>query len=94
MLVRAQKRNPELQVRLGADTWYQNEKLALRQRAISPHLSEHVKGNLARKILQEAEVAGPRRSISQQKRRLIEWAFGWSKLDRPAVKADFRPSVR
>jgi transposase len=84
VLVPAQQRNPEQQVTLGADTQYQDEKFieALRQRAIAPHVSEYVKGNLGKNSLDEAERADPRRSISQQKRKLIERVFGWGKLDR------------
>jgi hypothetical protein len=86
VLVTAQPPNPEQQVTLGADTQYQDEKFieALRQRAIAPHVSEYVKGNLGKNSLQEAERADPRRSISQRKRKLIERVFGWAKF-RPAA---------
>src|ERR1700722_1652653 len=85
VLVTGQPRDPEHQVTLGADTQYQDEKFieALRQREIAPHVSEYVKGNLGKNSLNEAERADPRRSISQQKRKLIERVFGWAKLDRP-----------
>jgi transposase len=84
VLVPAQQRNPNHQVTLGADTQYQEEKFveALRQRQIAPHVSEYVKGNLGKNSLNEAECADPRRSISQQKRKMIERVFGWAKLDR------------
>ena len=84
VLVPAQQRNPEQQITLGADTQYQDAKFIedLRQRKIAPHVSEYVKGNLGKNSLNEAERADPRRSISQQKRKLIERVFGWAKLDR------------
>jgi transposase len=92
MLVTAQPRHPEQQVTLGADTQYQDEKFiaALRQRAIAPHVSEYVKGNLGKNSLDEAERADPRRSISQRKRKLIERVFGWAKLDRPLRQVKLR----
>jgi transposase len=92
VLVPAQQRNAEQQVTLGADTQYQDEKFieALRQRAIAPHVSEYVKGNLGKNSLDEAERADPRRSISQQKRKLIERVFGWGKLDRPLRQVKLR----
>ena len=92
VLVPAQQRNPEQQVTLGADTQYQDEKFieALRQRAIAPHVSEYVKGNLGKNSLDEAERSDPRHSISQQKRKLIERVFGWGKLDRPLRQVKLR----
>jgi transposase len=92
VLVPPQERNPEHQVTLGADTQYQDEKFieALRQRAVAPHVSEYVKGNLGKNSLNEAERADPRRSISQQKRKLIERVFGWAKLDRPLRQVKLR----
>ena len=92
VLVTTQARHPEHQVTLGADTQYQDEKFieALRQRSIAPHVSEYVKGNLGKNSLREAERADPRRSISQQKRKLIERVFGWSKLDRPIRQVKLR----
>ena len=92
VLVTAQPRNAEQQVTLGADTQYQDEKFieALRQRAIAPHVSEYVKGNLGKNSLDEAERADPRRSISQRKRKLIERVFGWAKLDRPLRQVKLR----
>ena len=92
VLVPAQARNAEQQVTLGADTQYQDEKFieALRQRAIAPHVSEYVKGNLGKNSLDEAERADPRRSISQRKRKLIERVFGWAKLDRPLRQVKLR----
>jgi transposase len=92
VLVTAQPRNAEQQVTLGADTQYQDEKFieALRQRAIAPHVSEYVKGNLGKNSLQEAERTDPRRSISQRKRKPIERVFGWGKLDRPLRQVKLR----
>jgi transposase len=92
VLSTGQQRNAEQQVTLGADTQYQEEKFieALRQRAVAPHVSEYVKGNLGKNSLDEAERADPRRSISQRKRKLIERVFGWSKLDRPLRQVKLR----
>ena len=92
VLVTGQQRNAEHQVTLGADTQYQDEKFieALRQRAVAPHVSEYVKGNLGKNSLDEAERADPRRSISQRKRKLIERVFGWAKLDRPLRQVKLR----
>ena len=79
------ERAPELEITLGADTLYQEEKFvaALRERAIAPHVSEYTKGeqNMAKNSLTEEERADQRRSISQKKRKLIEKVFGWAKLD-------------
>jgi transposase len=79
------KRAPELDVTLGADTLYQEEKFieALRERAVAPHVSEYTQesSNLGKNSLNEAERAGQRRAISQRKRKLIEKIFGWAKLD-------------
>ena len=49
-----------------------------------------MKGNLGKNSLPEAERADPRRSISQQKRKLIERVFGWGKLDRPLRQVKLR----
>jgi hypothetical protein len=49
-----------------------------------------VKGNLGKNSLQQAERADPRRSVSQQKRKLIERVFGWSKLDRSIRQVKLR----
>jgi transposase len=92
VLVTPQQRPAQQQATLGADTQYQDEKFieGLRQRAIAPHVSEYVKGNLGKNSLNEAERADPRRSISQQKRKLIERVFGWGKLDRPLRQVKLR----
>ena len=80
-----QERGPELEITLGADTLYQEEKFieALRQRAVAPHVSEYTQesSNLGKNSLSEAERADQRRAISQKKRKLIEKVFGWAKLD-------------
>ena len=67
---------------LGADTGYQEPPFiaALRRRGIAPHVSEYVKGNLVKNGLTEQERTDPRFSISQQRRKRIEQAFGWGKL--------------
>jgi transposase len=78
------KRKPEQQVTLGADTLYQDEKFIqdLRDRGVAPHVSEYTQGgsNMGKNGLTAEEQVDPRRSISQRKRKLIERAFGWSKL--------------
>jgi len=86
------QRNPELQITLGADTQYQEERFIqdLRDRAVAPHVSEYVKGNLGKNSLTGQERQDPRRSISQRKRKLIERVFGWSKLDRPLRQVKLR----
>jgi transposase len=78
------KRGAEQEITLGADTQYQEEKFiqGLRERAVAPHVSEYVEGNLGKNSLTEAEREDPGRAISQRKRKLIERVFGWSKLDR------------
>ena len=82
-----QERDLELEITLGADTLYQEEKFieALRDREVAPHVSEYAQGgsNMGKNSLTEAERSDARRSISQRKRKLIERVFGWSKLDRP-----------
>jgi transposase len=79
------KRASELDVTLGADTLYQEEKFieALRERAVAPHVSEYTQesSNLGKNSLNEAERRDQRRAISQRKRKLIEKVFGWAKLD-------------
>jgi hypothetical protein len=89
-----QERGPELEITLGADTLYQEEKFieALRDREVAPHVSEYTQqsSNLGKNSLSEAERADPRRSISQRKRKLIERVFGWSKLDRPLRQVKLR----
>jgi transposase len=87
-----QHRAPEQQITLGADTQYQEEKFieSLRARAVAPHVSEYVKGNLEKNSLTEAERSDARHSISQRKRKLIERVFGWSKLDRPLRQVKLR----
>lgn len=86
------KRKPEHQITLGADTGYQERQFleALRERGVAPHVSEYVKGNLGKNSLTEAERADERKPISQRKRKLIERVFGWSKLDRPMRQTKLR----
>ena len=88
------QRGSEAEVTLGADTQYQEEKFiaALRERGVAPHVSEYRKGkaSLGKNALSEAERADPRRSISQQRRKLIERVFGWAKLDRPLKQIKLR----
>lgn len=78
------KRPLRQRITLGADTQYQDEGFlrALRERKVAPHVSEYVKGNLGKNALTRRERADKRRGISQGKRKLIERAFGWGKLDR------------
>jgi transposase len=79
------KRASQLDITLGADTLYQEEKFIgqLRERAVAPHVSEYTQqsSNLGKNSLNEAERADPRRTISQKKRKLVEKVFGWAKLD-------------
>ena len=79
-------------ITLGADTGYQEAEFAqgLRERQIAPHLSQYEKGNLGKNSLTEQELADERRLISQRKRKLIERAFGWSKLDRTLRQVKLR----
>jgi len=89
-----EQRAPRAEVTLGADTLYQDEKFiaALWERAVAPHVSEYTKGkaNEGKNALNEWERTDPRRSISQQKRKLIERVFGWGKLDRPLHQVKVR----
>ena len=84
------------QITLGADTQYQEEKFieALRQRAVAPHVSEYVEGNLGKNSLTSEERQDARRTISQRKRKLIERVFGWSKLDRALRQVKLRGLAR
>jgi transposase len=87
------KRRPEQQITLGADTQYQDEKFvqALRDRAVVPHVIEYTQGNnMGKNSLTDKERQDPRRSISQRKRKLIERVFGWSKLDGPMRQVKLR----
>jgi transposase len=79
-------------ITLGADTQYQEESFieGLRKRGVVPHISEYEKGNLGKNCLTAEERADPRRCISQKKRKLIERAFGWGKLDRPLRQVKLR----
>lgn len=69
---------------LGADTQYQAAEFvdALRTRAVAPHISEYVHGNLGKNHLTAEERADPWRVVSQRRRKLVERVFGWSKLNR------------
>jgi hypothetical protein len=88
------QRRPGQAITLGADTQYQDEKFiaVLRERGVAPHISEYTKGvaNLGKNALNETERADARRSIRQQKRKLIERVFGWGKLDRPLRQIKLR----
>lgn len=69
---------------LGADTQYQAAEFVagLRTRAVAPHISEYVHGNLGKNHLTAEERADPWRAVSQRRRKLVERVFGWSKLNR------------
>jgi transposase len=88
------QRAPGVEITLGADTQYQDPKFiaALRERGVAPHVSEYTKGgaNLGKNALNEQERSDPRRSISQQKRKLIERVFGWAKHHRPLRQTKLR----
>lgn len=79
-------------VTLGADTQYQASEFieGLRRRAVAPHVSEYVHGNLGKNHLTEQERLDPQRAVSQRKRKLIERVFGWSKLNRPLRQVKLR----
>jgi transposase len=91
-VVEPKDKRQEKQITVGADTQYQEEKFiaGLRQRAVAPHVSEYVEGNLGKNSLNEKERADERRTISQRKRKLIERVFGWGKLDRPLRQVKVR----
>ena len=80
-----QKQDTALEITLGADTLYQEEKFIedLRERAVAPHVRQYTQqsSNLGKNSLNEAERNDPRRMISQRKRKLVEKVFGWAKLD-------------
>lgn len=69
---------------LGADTQYQTSDFVqgLRDRRVVPHVSEYKMGNLGKNQLTVTERQDPRLTVSQNKRKLVERIFGWSKLDR------------
>ena len=77
---------------LGADTQYQAAEFiqALRERAVAPHVSEYVHGNLGKNHLTAVERDDPWRRVSQRRRKLIERVFGWSKLNRPLRQVKLR----
>src|ERR1017187_1056709 len=87
-----QERKAEQEITLGADTQFQEEGFVqgLRDRAVAPHVCEYVKGNLGKNSLTAAERGDERRAISQRKRKLIERAFGWSKLTGPLRQVKLR----
>ena len=94
-VVQAPAQRPSGQaITLGADTQYQEEKFiaGLREREVAPHVSEYTKGvaNHGKNALNETERSDARRSISQQKRKLIERVFGWAKQDRPLRQVKLR----
>ncbi len=88
------QRAPQAEITLGADTQYQEAKFIaeLRDRGVAPHVSEYREGtaNACKNALNDEERADPRRPISQRKRKLIERAFGWGKLDRPLHQIKLR----
>src|ERR1039458_666952 len=77
---------------LGADTQYQAAEFiqALRERAVAPHVSEYVHGNLGKNHLTAVELDDAHRRVSQRRRKLIERVFGWSKLNRPLRQVKLR----
>jgi hypothetical protein len=85
-------RRPGVRRTLGADTQYQAAEFieALRERALAPHVSEYVHGNLGKNHLTAAERDDPWRRVSQRRRKLIERVFGWSKLNRPLRQVKLR----
>jgi transposase len=79
-------------ITVGADTQYQEDRFvqALRDRGVAPHVSEYAPGNRGKNALTDSERCDERRAISQQRRKLIERVFGWSKLDRPMRQVKLR----
>ena len=79
-------------ITLGADTSYQDRGFVqeLRERRVAPHISEYMKGNLEKNCLTARERNDKRRTISRNKRKLIERSFGWSKSDRPIRQIKLR----
>ena len=79
-------------ITLGADTSYQDRGFVqqLRERRVAPHISEYTKGNLDKNCLTTRERNDQRRTISRNKRKLIERSFGWSKSDRPIRQIKLR----
>lgn len=72
-------------ITLGADKQYQDPGFVstLRQRDVIPHIAEYEKGgNVGKNSLTAEERESEGFRISQQKRKLVEKVFGWSKLDR------------
>ncbi len=65
-------------ITLGADTSYQDRGFVqeLRERRVAPHISEYMKGNLEKNCLTARERNDKRRTISRNKRKLIERSFG------------------
>jgi transposase len=86
------KKRKGKEITLGADTQYQEKGFiqALRNRRVAAHVSEYVQGNLGKNSLSDKERNDPRRPISQQKRKLIERAFGWGKQDRALRQVKLR----
>jgi transposase len=72
-------------ITLGADKQYQDPEFVstLRRREVIPHIAEYEKGaNVGKNSLMAEERESEGFRISQQKRKLVEKVFGWSKLDR------------
>jgi transposase len=82
----------ERKITLGADAQYQEDRFvqALRDRGVAPHVSEYAPGNRGKNALTDSERCDERRAISQQRRKLVERVFGWSKLDRPMRQVKLR----
>jgi hypothetical protein len=59
---------------------------------VAPHVSEYSRdvANRGKNALNGQERADARRSISQQKRKLIKRVFGWAKQDRPIKQVKLR----
>lgn len=75
----------EKRITLAADKQYQDPAFLrlLRQRGVVPHIAEYEKGaNVGKNSLTAEERESEGFRISQQKRKLVEKVFGWSKLDR------------
>lgn len=83
VMLDAQKRRAET-ITLGADKLYQSEAFlaGLRARRVVPHVAEYETNKSWPNFLTDGERSDPGFAISQNRRKLVEKVFGWSKLDR------------
>jgi transposase len=86
------KKTEDGDLTLGADKAYYDQDFidALRQRKVAPHVAEYDPNPNCERVLTEQEREHPGFGISQQKRKLVEKVFGWSKLDRALRQVKLR----